>query len=107
MLHPSCGLDTKPEWVIFNEFVLTTRPYIRAVTEIRVSWYVRVILSASLESKLQRRLLEYAYNYFDPTTFKDRQMKRALQKENERRAGKTSRASTNPPARKRQRKIEA
>lgn len=85
MLHPSCGLDTKPEWVIFNEFVLTTQPYIRTVTEIRVSW-----------------LLEYAYNYFDPTTLKDGQMKRALQKENERRAGKTSR-----PTRKKQRKTEA
>lgn len=37
-LHPSCGLDTQPEWVIFNEFVLTTRPYIRIVTEIRPEW---------------------------------------------------------------------
>ena len=26
-LHPSCGLETQPEWVIFNEFALTTRPY--------------------------------------------------------------------------------
>ena len=39
-LHPSCGLDTQPEWVLFNEFVLTTRPYIRTVTEIRPDWYV-------------------------------------------------------------------
>jgi len=23
-LHKSCGLDTNPEWVIYNEFVLTT-----------------------------------------------------------------------------------
>ena len=37
-LHPSCGLDTQPEWVLFNEFVLTTRPYIRTVTEIRPDW---------------------------------------------------------------------
>jgi len=37
-LHPSCGLDTSPEWVIFNEFVLTTRPYIRTVTEVRPEW---------------------------------------------------------------------
>ena len=37
-LHPSCGLDTSPEWVIFNEFVLTTKPYIRTVTEIRPEW---------------------------------------------------------------------
>jgi pre-mRNA-splicing factor ATP-dependent RNA helicase DHX15/PRP43 len=39
-LHPSCGLDTQPEWVLFNEFVLTTRPYIRTVSEIKAEWYV-------------------------------------------------------------------
>ena len=40
-LHPSCGLETQPEWVLFNEFVLTTRPYIRTVTEVRPEWYVQ------------------------------------------------------------------
>jgi pre-mRNA-splicing factor ATP-dependent RNA helicase DHX15/PRP43 len=39
-LHPSCGLDNSPEWVIFNEFVLTTRPYIRTVTDVKAEWYV-------------------------------------------------------------------
>lgn len=39
-LHPSCGLETQPEWVIFNEFVLTTRRYIRTVTEVKGEWYV-------------------------------------------------------------------
>ena len=37
-LHPSCGLDSQPEWVIFNEFVLTTKPYIRTVSEVRPEW---------------------------------------------------------------------
>ena len=37
-LHPSCGLDTSPEWVLFNEFVLTKRPYIRTVSEVKVDW---------------------------------------------------------------------
>jgi pre-mRNA-splicing factor ATP-dependent RNA helicase DHX15/PRP43 len=41
-LHPSCGLETQPEWVLFNEFVLTTRPYIRTVTEVRPEWYANV-----------------------------------------------------------------
>ena len=39
-LHPSCGLDTQPEWVLFNEFVLTTRPYIRTVTTVNPEWFV-------------------------------------------------------------------
>jgi pre-mRNA-splicing factor ATP-dependent RNA helicase DHX15/PRP43 len=62
-LHPSCGLDTQPEWVLFNEFVLTTRPYIRTVTEIRPEW-----------------LLELAANYYDLKLFTDGETKRALQR---------------------------
>ena len=38
LLHPSCGLDSQPEWVLFNEFVLTTRPYIRTVTAVDPEW---------------------------------------------------------------------
>lgn len=37
-LHPSCGFDTAPEWVLFNEFIITTRPYIRTVTAINPEW---------------------------------------------------------------------
>ena len=37
-LHPSCGLDSSQEWVVFNEFVLTTKPYIRTVTEVQPEW---------------------------------------------------------------------
>nr|VWO96108.1 CifA [Ganoderma boninense] len=62
-LHPSCGLDTSPEWVIFNEFVLTTKPYIRTVTEVKPEW-----------------LLELAAPYFDLSTFADGETKRALQR---------------------------
>lgn len=34
-LHPSTCLDHRPEWVIYNEFVLTTKNYIRTVTDIK------------------------------------------------------------------------
>ena len=62
-LHPSCCLGTKPEWVLFNEFVLTTSPYIRTVTEIRPEW-----------------LLELAANYYDLETFTDGDAKRSLRR---------------------------
>ena len=39
-LHPSTCLDHKPEWVLYNEFVLTTKNYIRTVTDIKPDWYV-------------------------------------------------------------------
>jgi pre-mRNA-splicing factor ATP-dependent RNA helicase DHX15/PRP43 len=37
-LHPSTCLDHKPEWVIYNEFVLTTKNYIRTITDIKPEW---------------------------------------------------------------------
>ncbi|KAF8582410.1 P-loop containing nucleoside triphosphate hydrolase protein [Ramaria rubella] len=70
-LHPSCGLDTQPEWVLFNEFVLTTRPFIRTVTEVRPEW-----------------LLEFATNYFDVNSFSEGETKRALQRVVNKLAGK-------------------
>ncbi|KZW03152.1 P-loop containing nucleoside triphosphate hydrolase protein [Exidia glandulosa HHB12029] len=73
-LHPSCGLDTTPEWVLFNEFVLTSRPYIRTVTEVRPEW-----------------LLEYAPHYYDLTTasFPEGETKRALKSVLAKRKGKS------------------
>ncbi|KIL59148.1 hypothetical protein M378DRAFT_169653, partial [Amanita muscaria Koide BX008] len=62
-LHPSCGLDTQPEWVIFNEFVLTTHPFIRTVSEVRPEW-----------------LLEYAPLYYDLSSFPNGEAKSALQR---------------------------
>ena len=37
-IHPSCGLSRKPEWVLFNECILTSRPFIRTVTAIEPEW---------------------------------------------------------------------
>lgn len=39
-LHPSTCLDRKPEWVVYNEFVLTSKNFIRTVTDIRGEWYL-------------------------------------------------------------------
>ncbi|KAF8124649.1 P-loop containing nucleoside triphosphate hydrolase protein [Mycena galopus ATCC 62051] len=76
-LHPSCDMETQPEWVIFNEFVLTTRPYIRTVTAVRPEW-----------------LLEYALAYFDLSSFPDGATKRALQRVANKKAGKSNRDAT-------------
>lgn len=70
-LHPSCGLDNQPEWVIFNEFVLTTKPYIRTVTDIRPEW-----------------LLDFATNYYDLESFPEGETKRALLRVRNKRARK-------------------
>jgi len=41
-LHPSTCLDHKPEWVLYNEFVLTTKNYIRTVTDIKPEWLLQI-----------------------------------------------------------------
>jgi Oligonucleotide/oligosaccharide-binding (OB)-fold len=40
-LHPTTCLDHKPEWVLYNEFVLTTKNYIRTCTDVKPEWLVR------------------------------------------------------------------
>ncbi|GAA5954972.1 hypothetical protein JCM10213_008051, partial [Rhodosporidiobolus nylandii] len=52
-IHPSTGLDNNPEFVIYNEFVLTTKNWIRTVTEVKPEW-----------------LWEYGSAYFDPSNTK-------------------------------------
>ena len=37
-LHPSTCLDHKPEWVLYNEFVLTSKNYIRTCTDVKSEW---------------------------------------------------------------------
>ncbi|KAF5350916.1 hypothetical protein D9758_010496 [Tetrapyrgos nigripes] len=86
-LHPSCGLDTQPEWVLFNEFVLTKRPYIRTVTDVRGEW-----------------LLELAPIYFDLKAFPDGETKRALQRLANKRAGKDRGFSDEPEKEKKKHK---
>eukprot|EP00455_Lapot_gusevi_P031021 TRINITY_DN3348_c0_g1_i1.p1 TRINITY_DN3348_c0_g1~~TRINITY_DN3348_c0_g1_i1.p1 ORF type:complete len:738 (-),score=185.03 TRINITY_DN3348_c0_g1_i1:34-2124(-) len=62
-LHPSACLDHKPEWVVYNEFVLTTKNYIRTVTDVKGEW-----------------LLEVAPQYYDLNSFPDGNAKRVLER---------------------------
>lgn len=62
-LHPSSVLDHKPQWVIYNEFVLTSKNFIRTVTEIQGEW-----------------LLDLAPHYYDLDNFKQSEVKTALER---------------------------
>jgi pre-mRNA-splicing factor ATP-dependent RNA helicase DHX15/PRP43 len=42
LIHPSSVVDSKPEWVIFEEFALTTKNFIRTVTVTNVDWLVEL-----------------------------------------------------------------
>ncbi|XP_073056816.1 probable pre-mRNA-splicing factor ATP-dependent RNA helicase DEAH2 [Primulina eburnea] len=62
-LHPSNCLDHKPEWVIYNEYVLTSRNFIRTVTDVRGEW-----------------LIDIAPHYYDLINFPNCEAKRQLEK---------------------------
>lgn len=60
-LHPSTVLDHKPEWALYNEFVLTTKNFIRTVTDVKPEW-----------------LVQMAPQYYDMSSFPDCDAKRKL-----------------------------
>ncbi|CAH0476075.1 unnamed protein product [Peronospora belbahrii] len=62
-LHPSCVLDKDPDWVVYNEFVLTSRSYIRLNTRIMGEW-----------------LLDIAPHYYDLANFPPGDTKRELER---------------------------
>nr|WMV69939.1 ATP-dependent RNA helicase DHX15 [Euglena gracilis]BDX17155.1 ATP-dependent RNA helicase PRP43A [Euglena gracilis] len=62
-LHPSCVLSTKPDWVVYNEFVLTKENYIRTVTDVEPEWFFLC-----------------APHYFDLDAFPSGEVKNSLQR---------------------------
>ena len=42
VIHPSSVVNGRPEWVLFEEFALTTKNYIRTVTVTNVDWLVEL-----------------------------------------------------------------
>ena len=42
LIHPSTVLSKEGEWLIYNEFVLTSKNYIRTVTVVKPEWLVEI-----------------------------------------------------------------
>ena len=61
-VHPSCVLDFKPEFVVYNDLTLTNKNYIRTVMQIAPEW-----------------LFEVAPDYFDLDAFQEGEQKIKLQ----------------------------
>lgn len=62
-IHPSSVVTSKPEWVLFEEFALTTKNFIRTVTVTSVDW-----------------LVDMAPHYFDLENFPECEAKAELEK---------------------------
>jgi len=60
-MHPSTTLAFRPEWVLYHEYILTSKNYIRTVSIINPLW-----------------LMELAEHYFTQSEFPDSQGKRHL-----------------------------
>lgn len=62
-IHPSSVLDNKPPWVLFQEFVLTSRNYVRTVTTVRPEW-----------------LMEQCPHYYDLENWPEGETKQEIEK---------------------------
>jgi len=62
-LHPSTCIQHKPEWVLYNEFVLTSKNFIRTCTQVRGEW-----------------LVEFAPTYYDVRQFAKSEAKNQLER---------------------------
>lgn len=90
-LHPSTCLDHKPEWVVYNEFVLTTKNYIRTVTDVKREFEFNILENTfpasknlminvnSLFSSPAEWLLKIAPQYYDMNNFPQCEAKRQLE----------------------------
>jgi pre-mRNA-splicing factor ATP-dependent RNA helicase DHX15/PRP43 len=67
LLHPSTVLAQQDEWVIYNEFVLTSKNYIRTVTSVKPEW-----------------LVEYAPEYYEVENFQSDDVKMSLSRVHDR-----------------------
>ena len=63
LIHPSTAIDHKPEWVVYHEFVLTSKNYIRTISEINPKW-----------------LFEVSPDYYDLDEFSNNEIKKKLMK---------------------------
>lgn len=63
IIHPSTVIDHKPDWVLYNEFVLTSRNYIRTCLVFEPQW-----------------LFEVAPDYFDLDEFSAGETRRRLER---------------------------
>lgn len=63
LLHPSTVLGQDSEWVLYNEFVLTSKNYVRTVTAVKPEW-----------------LLDIAPTYYDIDSFSKGDVKQSLQR---------------------------
>ena len=64
LLHPSTVLTGNEEWVIYNEFVLTSKNYIRTVSSVRIDWLVKFAPDYFKVENFQSEDVKFSLNRF-------------------------------------------
>ena len=81
LLHPSTVLSYDADWVVYNEFVLTTKNYIRTVTAVKPEWLI-VSFTCFFFSTITCLWLmvfqDIAPTYYDIMTFPKGEIRSAL-----------------------------
>ena len=62
-IHPSTTMEHSADWVVYHEFVLTSKNFIRIITEINPKW-----------------LFQIAPDYYDLDAFENNEIKKKLLK---------------------------
>ena len=87
LIHPSTVLGQDSEWLIYNEFVLTSKNYIRTVTQVKPEWLMvcsehsSILDNKSFDNDADSICLqELAPIYYDISTFSKGEVKTALER---------------------------
>lgn len=78
LLHPSTVLAHEAEWVLYNEFVLTTKNYIRTVTAVKPEWLLVCSPPPSYICILLIAFQDIAPTYYDINSFPKGDIRSAL-----------------------------
>lgn len=81
LLHPSTVLGHEAEWVLYNEFVLTTKNYIRTVTAVKPEWLIvslTLTLNQTLRTSSNSVSQDIAPTYYDISGFPKGEIRSSL-----------------------------
>ncbi|KAL8974192.1 MAG: hypothetical protein Q9197_001566 [Variospora fuerteventurae] len=63
LLHPSTVLQQESEWLVYNEFVLTTKNYIRTVTVVKPEWLLSSASDLAVRTLLKPACQQTAWRH--------------------------------------------
>jgi len=83
-IHPSTVIGSKPQWLVYHEFVLTAKHFIRTVTLVEPEWLIvsdACTVMAQVDEARANSLKDIAPQYYDLENFAEKsEIRTALQR---------------------------